>query len=92
MPVGNFSRIASFLFLIDFPSLPVSSPEYTRKLLQAFAYVAKKRLMTREKITLPGIGLFSIRHIPSQVAESEDGQRVLFPPRDEVVFIQTEES
>lgn len=58
----------------------------TDDVLRAFSEVIRDRLMRRDDVTVPGLGTFEVRHHPSRVVETEDGQRLLEPPADLVVF------
>lgn len=54
--------------------------------LRAFAEAARERLMRREAVEVPGLGRLAAQHEPSRVSETEDGRRLLHPPRDVVRF------
>ncbi len=58
----------------------------TDDVLRAFGEAVRERLMRRDGVTVPGLGTFMVQHDPSRVTELEDGQRVLQPPADVVVF------
>lgn len=58
----------------------------TDDVLRAFSEVIRDRLMRRDDVTVPGLGTFEVLHHPSCVVETEDGQRLLEPPADLIVF------
>ena len=57
------------------------------QLKETLADVVREALANGEEVTLPGLGTFRVEHQPSEMAEDEDGQVIMRPPRDEVVFI-----
>lgn len=58
----------------------------TDDVLRAFSEAVRERLMRRDAVTVPGLGTFTVHHAPSRATESEDGQRILQPPSDVIVF------
>lgn len=58
----------------------------TDDVLRAFGEVVRDCLMRRDDAVVPGLGTFEVRHHPSRVAETDDGQRLLQPPADLIVF------
>lgn len=57
------------------------------QLKETLADVVREKLANGEEVVLPGFGTFRVEHKPSEMAEDENGQIVMRPPRDEVVFI-----
>ncbi len=52
----------------------------------ALAEIIQQELAHGEPVDLPGFGSFHIEHNPSQLEEKEDGDFVIKPPQDTVVF------
>ena len=50
------------------------------------AALIRERLAEGEAVHVPGLGTFSVEHQSSQVEEGDNGEIVLHPPRDEVIF------
>lgn len=57
------------------------------QLKETLAGVIRDALANGDAISLPGLGTFRVEHRPSERVEDENGQIVMRPPRDEVVFI-----
>lgn len=56
------------------------------QLKEILADVVREALMHGENVSLPGLGTLSVEHKPSEKVEDEDGQIIMRPPRDEVIF------
>jgi nucleoid DNA-binding protein len=54
--------------------------------VRALASIIRDQLTRGEEIFLPGLGIFSVEHESSQTVEPEDGQILMLPPRDVIVF------
>ena len=50
------------------------------------AELVKEALIQGEAIAIPGLGTFSVEHRSSRIEERSDGQIIMQPPRDEVIF------
>ena len=55
-------------------------------LKEALADVVRDALANGQAVLLPGLGTLRVEHKPSEMIEDENGQIVMRPPRDEVVF------
>jgi nucleoid DNA-binding protein len=60
--------------------------EQNDRLLSALAAIVRDRLIEGHQVGVPGLGTFSVRHVPSKVVTADDGESMMFPPRDEVEF------
>ncbi|MDX1741383.1 MAG: HU family DNA-binding protein [Rhodothermales bacterium] len=56
------------------------------QLLDVLAAVVRDRLIEGHRVTLPGLGVLSVRHVPSKVIADDDGENFMIPPRDVVDF------
>ena len=56
------------------------------QLTAALADVLREQLVQGEAFHVPGLGTFRTDHHESMIEEQPDGQVVMQPPRDEVVF------
>ena len=56
------------------------------QLKETLAEVIRDALANGQAVELPGLGTLSVKHQPSEMIEDENGQIVMRPPRDEVVF------
>lgn len=61
-------------------------PHRRDELLQTFSRVAIERLMRRETVPVPGLGVLRVQHESSRLTEARGGERQLLPPHDRVVF------
>ena len=52
----------------------------------ALASVARRALVRGEAVDLPGLGRLEVRHERSTIDERPDGETILQPPKDYVVF------
>jgi len=52
----------------------------------AVAELVRQALERRERIQVPGLGTFEVRHEHSAIRSRDDGDLVLMRPRDEIVF------
>ena len=48
--------------------------------------VIREALARGESIHVPGLGTFSVEHRSSQMEKQPNGQIIMKPPRDEVLF------
>ena len=55
-------------------------------LKETLADVVREALANGQNVSLPGLGTLRVEHKPSEMIEDENGQIVMRPPRDEVVF------
>ena len=55
-------------------------------LKETLADVVREALAKGQNVSLPGLGTLRVEHKPSEMIEDENGQIVMRPPRDEVVF------
>jgi len=63
--------------------------DYERdRLSDALVAVIRDLLIEGHRVVVPGLGTFSVRHVPSKVAPGDDGPDVMLPPRDVVDFEQ----
>jgi len=53
----------------------------------ALAAVVRRSLLRGESVKLPELGRLEVRHERSAIDERPDGETVLQPPKDYVVFI-----
>ena len=53
---------------------------------ESLADVVREALANGQDVLLPGLGTLRVEHKPSEMIEDENGQIVMRPPRDEVVF------
>jgi nucleoid DNA-binding protein len=53
---------------------------------QAFVEVLQSALSQSGEVSVPGLGTFAVRHIPSEFREHTGGDISLTPPRDVVTF------
>ena len=53
------------------------------------AELIKEALERRESAHVPGLGTFTVRHKNSGMQRTEDGDMVMTPPTDEIVFTQS---
>ena len=53
----------------------------------ALATVARQALIRGESVELPPLGRLAVRHERSTMEERPDGETILRPPKDYVVFI-----
>ena len=56
------------------------------QLKETLADVVREALSNGQTVLLPGLGTLRVEHKPSEMIEDENGQVVMRPPRDEVVF------
>lgn len=56
------------------------------ELVQALVAVTREALEDKETVEWPAFGTFQVEHQPSRMREQPDGQAVLEPPREIVVF------
>ena len=66
--------------------LPMLPDTVTDDVLRAFSEAVRERLMRRDPVTVPGLGMFEVHHMPSRAAQDEHNQRTLLPPADVIVF------
>lgn len=59
------------------------------QLKETLAEVIREALANGQTVELPNLGTLSVEHKPSEMIEDENGQIVMRPPRDEVVFTPT---
>ncbi len=52
----------------------------------SLADIVREALANGQNVVLPGLGTLRVEHKPSEMIEDENGQIVMRPPRDEVVF------
>lgn len=57
-----------------------------KETISAFVRVVRDKLENGETVEVPGLGTFSVDHIPSQTKEGPDGNTYMAPPRDVVRF------
>lgn len=50
------------------------------------ADIVREALARGEAIDVPGLGTFAVAHRSSQIEKQPDGEVIMRPPRDEVVF------
>lgn len=53
---------------------------------QALAKIVRRMLVRGESVDLPGLGTLDVRHERSTIEERADGEILLRPPKDHVVF------
>lgn len=56
------------------------------QLKETLADVIREALANGQDVSLPGLGTLRVEHKPSEMIEDENGQIVMRPPRDEVIF------
>lgn len=56
------------------------------QLKETLADVVREALANGQDVQLPGLGTLRVVHKPSEMIEDDNGQIVMRPPRDEVVF------
>ncbi len=59
----------------------------TDQLNEALGQIIREALVRREPVDVPGLGTFRVDRRSSEMIEGENGDLVMRPPRDEVVFI-----
>lgn len=52
----------------------------------ALAKVVRRQLVRGESVELPELGTLDVRHERSAVEEQDDGETILQPPKDHVIF------
>jgi nucleoid DNA-binding protein len=57
----------------------------------ALATVARRALIRGKDVDLPRLGRLEVRHEHSTIDERPDGETILQPPKDYVVFIPASE-
>jgi myo-inositol catabolism protein IolC len=57
---------------------------------EALATVARRMLVLGEPVDLPTVGTLEVRHERSTIEERDDGETILHPPKDHVVFTPDE--
>ncbi len=58
----------------------------TDQIKESLADVVREALSNGQEISIPGLGTLRVEHKPSEMIEDENGQIVMRPPRDEVIF------
>lgn len=53
------------------------------------AELIKEALERRESAHVPGLGTFIVRHRSSALKRTEEGDIIMMPPTDEIVFNQS---
>jgi nucleoid DNA-binding protein len=56
------------------------------QLLDSLSAVVRDRLIEGHRIALPGVGVLSVRHVPSKIKSGDEGEDYMLPPRDVVDF------
>jgi nucleoid DNA-binding protein len=56
------------------------------QVVSVLADIVREALTRGEAVHVPGLGTFSVEHRSSQIEEQPDGQVVMKPPGDEIVF------
>ncbi len=56
------------------------------QLNETLSDVVREALANGQDVLVPGLGTLRVEHKPSEMIEDENGQIVMRPPRDEVVF------
>lgn len=56
------------------------------EVVAALADSLRDALMRGESVQVPGLGTFSVRHHTSKAVQDEQGNLVMTPPRDEIIF------
>ncbi len=56
------------------------------QLKETLADVVREALANGQDVQLPGLGTLRVVHKPSEMIEDDNGQIVMRPPRDEVIF------
>ena len=59
----------------------------TDQIKDILADVVREALANGQDVELPGLGTLRVEHKPSEMIEDENGQIVMRPPRDAVVFV-----
>lgn len=52
----------------------------------ALAEIVQHQLTHGEQVQVPGLGSFRVAHQPSQLEEQPDGEFIIKPPSDTIVF------
>jgi nucleoid DNA-binding protein len=52
----------------------------------ALAEIVQDQLTHGEEVQVPGLGSFRVAHQPSQLEEQPDGEFIIKPPCDTIVF------
>ncbi|MEZ4699003.1 MAG: HU family DNA-binding protein [Rhodothermales bacterium] len=63
------------------------SDALSEQLNEALGHVIREALIRREQVDIPGLGTFRVDRRSSEMIEGADGELVMRPPRDEVIFI-----
>ena len=59
----------------------------TEQIKDKLAEVVREALANGQAVEFPGLGTLRVEHKPSEMIEDENGQIVMRPPRDAVVFV-----
>jgi nucleoid DNA-binding protein len=65
----------------------MDSTPSSNEVATALATVARRLLVRGKPVDLPELGRLEVRHQRSTIDEQPDGETILQPPRDHVVFI-----
>lgn len=78
-------RPMGYLAITASSKSPMESYSF-EQVAKALAAVTRRRLVRGDAVELPGIGTLEVRHERSTVIERENGETMLQPPNDHVVF------
>lgn len=65
----------------------MDSPIPSDEVATALAAVVRRNLVRGESVDLPELGRLEVRHERSIIEEHPDGESIIQPPKDHVVFI-----